>query len=55
MKCLNASKDTETLQIDTKNIMFILSGAFVGLDETVRERMGKTKIGFTGTRAEDSP
>ena len=34
--------------------MFILSGA-VGLDETVRERMGKTKIGFTGTRAEDSP
>lgn len=50
----NAPKtQPETLQIDTKNIMFILSGAFVGLDETVRERMGKTKIGFTGTKAED--
>lgn len=36
----------ETLEIQTDNILFILSGAFVGLDDIVRERLGKTKIGF---------
>lgn len=33
--------------INTKNILFILGGAFVGLDEQVKKRMtGGTKIGF---------
>jgi len=35
------------LYIDTKNILFILSGAFVGLDEIISKRMGNGKIGFT--------
>ncbi len=33
--------------VDTKNILFILGGAFVGLEEQVRKRMtGGTSIGF---------
>lgn len=37
--------DTNT--VNTKNILFILGGAFVGLDEQVKKRMtGGTKIGF---------
>lgn len=36
----------ERIDIDTKDILFIVSGAFVGLDETVLQRIGKNKIGF---------
>lgn len=37
----------ETNTVNTKNILFILGGAFVGLDEQVKKRMtGGTKIGF---------
>lgn len=32
--------------IDTKNILFILSGAFVGLDDIVKDRIGHGRIGF---------
>lgn len=32
---------------DTTNILFIVSGAFVGLDRIIRQRMQKTSIGFT--------
>ena len=33
--------------VNTKNILFILGGAFIGLDEQVKKRMtGGTKIGF---------
>lgn len=32
--------------IDTRNILFIASGAFVGLDEVVKRRMGGNVIGF---------
>lgn len=32
--------------INTKNILFIASGAFVGLDEIVRRRVGNASIGF---------
>lgn len=34
------------IYLDTTNILFILSGAFVGLDSIIRKRMGKQKIGF---------
>ena len=34
------------LYIDTSNILFILSGAFVGLDEIIKRRMGEKTIGF---------
>lgn len=37
----------EYLQIDTRNILFICGGAFEGLDEIVRRRIGKdSTIGF---------
>lgn len=38
----------ECIQIDTTNILFILGGAFVGLDEIVRKRTENTSLGFGG-------
>lgn len=43
----------EQLTIKTDNILFVLSGAFVGMDDIVRERMGKTKIGFGEQKKEE--
>ncbi|KAF8270988.1 P-loop containing nucleoside triphosphate hydrolase protein [Lactarius quietus] len=34
-------------QIDTANVLFILSGAFVGLDAVIKRRVAKGSIGFT--------
>lgn len=34
------------IHVDTTNILFILSGAFVGIDEIVKHRIGKGTIGF---------
>ncbi|PVG00188.1 ClpX, ATPase regulatory subunit [Serendipita vermifera] len=39
----------DTYQIDTSNILFILSGAFVGLDKVVKKRIAKGSIGFGAT------
>lgn len=36
----------ELLKIDTKNILFILGGAFVGLDKIVSAREGNKGVGF---------
>ena len=36
----------ELIHIDTTNILFILGGAFVGLDKIVGERIGKRGVGF---------
>ncbi|KAJ2644830.1 ATP-binding protein, partial [Coemansia sp. RSA 1694] len=36
----------EVYQVDTSNILFILSGAFVGLDRLIMERVAKASIGF---------
>jgi len=36
------------IQVDTSNILFICSGTFVGLDEIVKRRLGKKRIGFVG-------
>ncbi len=36
----------DCIQIDTKNILFICGGAFVGLDKVVERRLGKKSIGF---------
>ncbi|MBQ8451330.1 MAG: ATP-dependent Clp protease ATP-binding subunit ClpX [Clostridia bacterium] len=38
----------ECLQIDTTNILFILGGAFVGLDEIIKKRTENTTLGFGG-------
>lgn len=37
------------IYVNTKNILFILSGAFVGLSDIIRKRMGKQRIGFVQT------
>lgn len=34
------------INIDTKNILFVCGGAFVGLDKTITRRLGKRNIGF---------
>jgi ATP-dependent Clp protease ATP-binding subunit ClpX len=36
----------ECLRIDTTNILFIMGGAFVGLDKIVEKRKDKTTLGF---------
>ncbi|QRW11730.1 ATP-dependent Clp protease ATP-binding subunit ClpX [Ceratobasidium sp. AG-Ba] len=42
----SAGPKSETYQVDTSNVLFILSGAFVGLDKVVLNRMNKGSIGF---------
>ena len=39
----------EFIQIDTTNILFILGGAFDGIDEVIKRRLGEKVIGFSGT------
>lgn len=36
----------EFIQIDTTNILFILGGAFAGIDKIIRDRIGRKSIGF---------
>jgi len=36
----------DCIQIDTKNILFICGGAFVGLDKAIEQRIGKKSMGF---------
>ncbi|MBD5132090.1 MAG: ATP-dependent Clp protease ATP-binding subunit ClpX [Clostridiales bacterium] len=38
----------EFIHMDTTNVLFILGGAFVGLDKIVGDRLGKTRMGFGG-------
>ena len=37
----------EFIQIDTSNVLFIVGGAFAGLDHIIRQRIGKKALGFT--------
>ena len=37
----------EFIQIDTSNVLFIVGGAFAGLDQIIRQRVGKKALGFT--------
>ena len=39
----------EFFQIDTTNILFIVGGAFVGLDKIIEKRIGKQVLGFTAS------
>lgn len=44
----------EFLQIDTRNILFIVGGTFDGLDDVIRRRIGlKSKIGFGAQQESD--
>ncbi|HYE61290.1 MAG TPA: ATP-dependent Clp protease ATP-binding subunit ClpX [Phycisphaerales bacterium] len=44
--------EQQYIQVDTTNILFICGGTFVGLEEIIRRRLGKTKIGFSLTHTE---
>lgn len=41
--------NTEFLQVDTTNILFICGGAFDGLEKVIRNRSSKASIGFGAT------
>lgn len=43
----------EFIQIDTTNVLFILGGAFDGIDQIIKRRLGKKVIGF-GAESEKS-
>jgi len=45
--------EQQYIQFDTTNILFIVGGTFVGLDEIVRRRLGQTKIGFGADSGDD--
>ena len=36
----------EFIQLDTSNILFIVAGAFAGLDKVIQDRVGKKGLGF---------
>jgi ATP-dependent Clp protease ATP-binding subunit ClpX len=38
--------EQQFLQVDTKNILFICGGTFVGIEDIVQKRLGKRRIGF---------
>jgi ATP-dependent Clp protease ATP-binding subunit ClpX len=46
------------MNVNTKNILFICGGAFVGLDKIISRRLSKSSMGFAGTpqtRADETP
>lgn len=54
------TSNSETVEIDTKNILFIASGAFVGMDRIIQNRVQGTAMGFgaqiaSPTEAENEP
>ncbi len=44
----------EFIQIDTTNVLFIVGGAFAGLEEIIEQRSGKMGLGFNVDRKEIS-
>jgi ATP-dependent Clp protease ATP-binding subunit ClpX len=45
----------EFIQIDTTNVLFIVGGAFAGLDHMVEQRVGKKTLGFNAVREPEKP
>ena len=43
----------EYIQVSTQNILFIVGGAFVGLDKIIRDRIGLKVLGFKGDDGAD--
>ena len=55
VKLRRRSRPTE-VTIDTSGVLFVLGGAFIGLDSLVQRRLGRRGVGFGGpTRAAPSP
>ncbi len=43
--------EQQYIQMDTSNILFICGGTFVGIDDIIRRRIGKNRIGFAAEAA----
>jgi len=43
----------EYIEIDTTNILFICGGAFVGIEQIIKQRVNKKKIGFLSAISEE--
>jgi len=39
--------EQQYIQLDTSNVLFVCGGTFVGLEDIIRRRTGKSRIGFT--------
>lgn len=46
---------SDMLELDTKDILFICGGAFVGLENIIKDRQNKKTIGFQSTAKDLSP
>ncbi len=45
--------EQQYIQMDTTHILFICGGSFVGIDDIIRKRIGRQRIGFSSQLAED--
>jgi len=45
--------EQQYIQMDTTNILFICGGTFVGIDDIVRKRLGKSTMGFSQVASDD--
>jgi ATP-dependent Clp protease ATP-binding subunit ClpX len=55
-KVLNITygKNKDQIEFDTKNILFIVGGSFVGIDKIINNRLSPSSIGFNGTLVSQS-
>jgi ATP-dependent Clp protease ATP-binding subunit ClpX len=51
---LQVGKKREEVEIDTKNILFIVGGSFVGLEKIINDRLNNTGIGFNSALKKSS-
>jgi ATP-dependent Clp protease ATP-binding subunit ClpX len=42
--------EQQYIQMDTTHVLFICGGTFVGIEDIIRRRIGKKRIGFSATR-----
>ena len=49
----NKKSHSDTVEIDTSNILFIAGGAFVGLENIVKNRIQGTNMGFNADLTSD--
>lgn len=45
--------EQQFIQVDTTNILFICGGAFVGLEEIIKKRIGKQTMGFSRSSVDE--
>ncbi|RMH13349.1 MAG: ATP-dependent Clp protease ATP-binding subunit ClpX [Planctomycetota bacterium] len=45
--------EQQYIQFDTRHVLFICGGTFVGIEDVIRRRVGKSRIGFSAAEASD--